>query len=69
MPDIENIHDGFFTKVMSEVANAETFLKVTLPAEVRNRLDFAEIALNLTSYISEEYKRSFSEKEKKSCPH
>ena len=61
MPDIENIHDGFFTRVMSEVPNAEAFLKVALPAEVRNRLDFAEIALDPTSYISDEYKRSFSD--------
>ncbi len=61
MPDIENIHDGFFTSVMSEVHNAKIFLKVALPAQVFNRLDFAEIAFDPTSYISEEYKRSFSD--------
>jgi predicted transposase/invertase (TIGR01784 family) len=61
MPDIENIHDGFFTSVMSETPNARTFLKVALPAQVLNRLDFAEIAFDPTSYISEEYKRSFSD--------
>jgi hypothetical protein len=61
MSDIENIHDGFFTSVMSEAPNAKTFLKVALPAQVLNRLDFAEIAFDPTSYVSEEYKRSFSD--------
>jgi len=61
MPDIDNIYDGFFTKVMSEVANVATFLNVALPAELLNRLDLTEIALDPTSYVSAEYKRSFSD--------
>jgi hypothetical protein len=60
MLSIENIHTNFFTRVFSEVANVATFLKVTLPEELQNRLDLTEMALDATSYVSEEYRSSNS---------
>jgi len=61
MPDIENIHANFFEKVFAEVANTATFLKVALPAALRNRLDLTQLTLDPTSYISPAYKRAFSD--------
>ncbi|MCI0694619.1 Rpn family recombination-promoting nuclease/putative transposase [candidate division KSB1 bacterium] len=58
---IEYIHDKFFKKIFSEVANVKTFLKFVLPAVLQNRLDFTEIMFDSTSYVSEEYKSSFSD--------
>lgn len=58
---MDNLHNNFFQKVFSEVANTEIFLKVALPAALLNRLDFSEISLDPISYISEEYKASFSD--------
>jgi len=61
MPEIDNLHDNFFRKVLAEDANAETFLKVVLPEDLQNRLDFAALAFDPTSYVSAEYKSSFSD--------
>ena len=61
MSDIEQIHNNFFQEVLSEAANAETFLKVALPETLQQRLDLTAITFGPTSYISEEYKSSFSD--------
>lgn len=61
MADIERIHNNFFTKVFSNVANVETFLKAVLPKELRHQLDLAEITLDPTTYVSDEYKPSMSD--------
>lgn len=61
MAKIENIHDNFFKKVFSDVANVKTFLEVALPEDLRQQLDFSGISLETTSYVSEEYKASLSD--------
>ncbi len=58
---IEYIHDKFFKMIFSEVANVRTFLKVVLPEALQSRLDFTGITFDPTSYVSEEYKSSFSD--------
>lgn len=58
---IDNIHNNFFQKVFSETTNAETFLKVALPATLQALLELSELTLDSTSYVSEEYKASFSD--------
>lgn len=61
MRSIENIHSHFFEKVLSEVANAKTFLKFILPMPLQNRMDLTAISFDPTSYISPQYKSSFSD--------
>ncbi len=61
MATIENVHDNFFRKVFSEIANLETFLESVLPEDLRGQLELTEPALDPTSYISEEYKESLSD--------
>ncbi|GEM_PF-3228246 len=64
MRGIENIHSHFFEKILSEVANARTFLKFVLPVSLQNQLDLTAISFDPTSYISPQYKSSFSDNEK-----
>ncbi|MCK6623129.1 MAG: Rpn family recombination-promoting nuclease/putative transposase [Calditrichaceae bacterium] len=61
MAKIENIHDSFFKKVFSDIANVRTFLEIALPAELRRQLDLSSLELDATSYVSEEYKASLSD--------
>jgi len=61
MTSIESINDNFIRRVLSETANAATFLQVTLPETVRRSLDLTDIVLDPTSYISEAYKESLSD--------
>jgi len=61
MAKIENIHDNFFKKVFSDIANVRTFLEIALPEELRQQLDLAGLELDTTSYVSEEYKASLSD--------
>jgi predicted transposase/invertase (TIGR01784 family) len=61
MSGIDNIHNNFFQKVLSEIANARAFLKFILPATLQDRLDFTEMSLDPTSYVSEQFKASFSD--------
>lgn len=61
MASIDNIHDNFFRRVLSEVANARDFLQARLPEDLRRELDLSELALDPTSYVSEEYREAFSD--------
>jgi predicted transposase/invertase (TIGR01784 family) len=61
MASIDKIHSNFFTRVFSNVENVVTFLKVALPEELQRQLDLSEIALDPTTFVSEEYKPSFSD--------
>ncbi len=61
MVSIDKIHSNFFTRVFSNVENVVTFLKVALPEELQRQLDLTGITLDPTSYVSEEYKPSFSD--------
>ncbi len=61
MTNIDNIHDNFFRRVLSEVANARDFLQARLPEDLQQELDLSEITLDPTSYVSEEYREAFSD--------
>ncbi len=61
MSKIENVHDNFFKKVFSDVANVKTFLEIALPEGLRRQLDLGGLELDTTSYVSEEYKASLSD--------
>jgi len=61
MTNIDNIHDNFFRRVLSEIPNARAFLQANLPEDLQQELDLSAIALDPTSYISEAYKEAFSD--------
>jgi predicted transposase/invertase (TIGR01784 family) len=61
MADIDKLHNNFFTRVFSNVANVETFLKFVLPKELQLQLELTELVLDPTTYVSDEYKSSMSD--------
>ncbi|RMI24677.1 MAG: Rpn family recombination-promoting nuclease/putative transposase, partial [Calditrichaeota bacterium] len=61
MAEIKNIHDHFFKRFFSDVANVRELLNLVLPTEVREQLDLSVISLEPTSYVSEEYRASLSD--------
>jgi hypothetical protein len=61
MADIDKLHNNFFTRVFSYVANVETFLKFVLPKELQHQLELVKITLDPTTYVSDEYKSSMSD--------
>lgn len=61
MSEIDKIHDKFFRKVFSYVENVRAFLQFILPKLLQEQLDFGNIEMDLTSYVSDDYKDSFSD--------
>jgi predicted transposase/invertase (TIGR01784 family) len=61
MSEIDKIHDKFFKKVFSEVANVRSFLKFKLPKVLLARLDLSKLKIDRSSYVSGKYKESFSD--------
>jgi predicted transposase/invertase (TIGR01784 family) len=61
MTEINKIHDKFFKKVFSDVENTKTFLKTTLPAPIRDVIDFSKLSIDTTNYVSQQFKEVFSD--------
>ncbi len=61
MKTVDKIHDSFFKKVFSDLSNVKTFLEVAMPEALRREVDFQEMSLDPASYVSDEYKESFSD--------
>ncbi len=59
--DIFNIHDRLFKKSLGTPQNTRDFLKLILPVEIKNRLDFKSIQIDPTDYVSDEFKEGFSD--------
>src|SRR3989304_1781501 len=58
-PMIENVHDKFFKQVFSHLDNVRDFLTLALPEKVQTYIDFDEITLDPTSYVSPEMAEYF----------
>ena len=61
MEKIDNIHDNFFKTVFSKIDNIKDFLFTSLPADIQNYIDFENIEIDNTSYVSENFKGYFSD--------
>ncbi len=61
MGKTENIHNNLFQKIFEEKENVRSFLKISLPKELLERVDFERIELDPTSYISDDMKGYFSD--------
>jgi predicted transposase YdaD len=51
-----NIHNNLFIKTFSDPENVKIFLNLALPKQISNALDFSQIKIGFTSYISEDIK-------------
>ena len=59
--DIQNINDSFFHKIFDSPENARDFLEQVLPTGLKKQLDLANIKIENTKYVSNEYKKGFSD--------
>ncbi|MBF6416815.1 Rpn family recombination-promoting nuclease/putative transposase [Nocardia cyriacigeorgica] len=56
-----NPHDAYFRQVLSRVANAESELRSALPTAITARIDWATVALQPGTFVSEELRSSYSD--------
>ncbi len=61
MGKVDNIHDKIFKKVFSEKKNVKAFMKVSLPEEVKNNIDFNNIEIDPNEYITTEMRGYFTD--------
>ena len=58
---VNNAHNNVFIKTFSDPENVKVFLKMALPEPVKAAIDFSEITIDPTSYISDEIKDYYSD--------
>jgi len=51
-----NIHNNLFIKTFSDPESVKVFLKMALPESIASNIDFSEIKIDFTTYISDEIK-------------
>jgi hypothetical protein len=59
--DIQSIKDSFFHKIFDSPGNARDFLEQVLPTGLKKQLDLLNIKIEDTKYVSNEYKKGFSD--------
>jgi predicted transposase/invertase (TIGR01784 family) len=59
--DIQSINDSFFHKIFDSPGNARDFLDQVLPTGLKKQLDLLNIKIEDTKYVSNEYKKGFSD--------
>jgi predicted transposase/invertase (TIGR01784 family) len=61
MSEIDKIHDKLFKETFKKKENAIAFMKTVLPEEIKKRIDFSEIEIGPTDYVSKKFKDFFSD--------
>jgi len=59
--DIQQVNDSFFHKIFDSPENARDFLEQVLPGELKKQLDLSHIEIEDTKYVSNEFKKGFSD--------
>jgi predicted transposase YdaD len=59
--DVYQLYDGFFHKIFDDPENARDFLERVLPGRLKNQLDLANIEVEDTKYVSNQFKKGFSD--------
>ena len=59
--EIQQIHDKFFHKIFDSLENARDFLEKVLPNYLKERLNLTYIEVVDTKYVSNEFKKGFSD--------
>jgi predicted transposase/invertase (TIGR01784 family) len=54
-------HDGIFKTCMNDLTVAEDFLRIHLPAEIQQQLDFSTLSLSSGSFVDEDIKQFCSD--------
>ena len=61
MGKVDNIHDKLFKKVFSDVENVRDFMKMSLPEEIKKRIDYDKIEIDPNEYITTEMRGYFTD--------
>ncbi|MGD2093210.1 MAG: Rpn family recombination-promoting nuclease/putative transposase [Candidatus Aminicenantes bacterium] len=61
MSEIDKINDKLFKETFKKKENVRTFMKKALPEEIKERIDFSDIEIGPTNYVSKEFKYLFSD--------
>ena len=61
MKKIDRIHDKMFTTVFGKVDNARVLLKRVLPEKIKRRIDFHDIEIADTDYVSRKFDEYYSD--------
>ena len=61
MKKIERVHDKMFTNVFGKVDNARALLKKVLPEKIKKRIDFSNIEIEDTDYVSKHFDEYYSD--------
>jgi hypothetical protein len=59
--DIYQVNDSFFHKIFDDPENAKDFLERVLPVGLKKQLDLANIEIGDTKYVSNRFKKGFSD--------
>jgi predicted transposase/invertase (TIGR01784 family) len=61
MKKIERVHDKMFTNVFRKVDNARALLKKVLPDKIKKIIDFSNIEIEDTDYVSKHFDEYYSD--------
>lgn len=61
MGDISATHDQFIRAILADKANAVDYFRASLPAFIRDRLDFLTLEQLPDSYVSSELRQTVSD--------
>jgi hypothetical protein len=61
MKKIDRIHDKMFTNVFGKVDNARALLKKVLPEKIKKRINFSNIEIEDTDYVSKHFDEYYSD--------
>lgn len=61
MSDITSIHDTFIRSILADKSIATDYFKTSLPAFVKDKLDFTTLTQLADTYVSEELKEALSD--------
>jgi predicted transposase/invertase (TIGR01784 family) len=67
MTEIDRVHDKFFKKTFEDPSNARTFLEFALPGPLRDAIDFSDLEIDATNYVSNQFQEYFSDIVIKTC--
>jgi hypothetical protein len=59
--DIYQVNDSFFHKIIDTPGNARDFMERVLPIRLKNQLDLANIEIEDTKYVSNQFRKGFSD--------
>ena len=61
MKKIDRIRDKFFKVILSDTRNTKPILRLLLPEPIKNSMDWSQITMDPTDYVSKRYREGYSD--------